>query len=56
MSDEESRAGYFLGLLGKEQQAHLAQVRKHLEVPRPHPTTEQLEEANNAERSEGFPV
>jgi hypothetical protein len=54
VSDEDTRAGYFLGLLGKEQQQHLVQVRKGLEVPCPQPTKEQIEEARDAERSEGI--
>lgn len=49
MSDEESRAGYFLGLLDREQWERLQLVKGGLEVPRPKPTQEQLEEAHNAE-------
>jgi hypothetical protein len=49
MSDEESRAGYFLSLLDKEQQGHLARVKGGLEVPCGKPTEEQVEEVQNAE-------
>ena len=52
MSDEESRAGYFLGLLDPEQRTHLGQVRKGLEVPCNKPTEKQLEEASNVELGE----
>jgi hypothetical protein len=51
MSDEESRAGYFLGLLDRDQWDNLQKVKQSLEVPRPHPTEEQLKEAEDAERS-----
>lgn len=49
----EDRGSYFLSLLDKEQQVHLGQVRRGLEVPLDKPTEEQIEEARNAERSQG---
>lgn len=49
MSDEESRAGYFLGLLNADQWERLQAVKKGLDVPKPVPTQEELEEAHNAE-------
>lgn len=56
MQNNEDRGSYFLSLLGKEQQANLGQVRRGLEIPRPQPTEAQLEEARNAECSEGLSV
>ncbi len=44
-----ARSQFFLGLLGKEQQANLRQVRQHLEVPCPQPTDREIEEAADAE-------
>jgi len=54
MRDEESRAGYFLNLLDPQQRANLVQVRKGLEIPLPQPTQQELEEAQNAQCSEGI--
>lgn len=51
MLHAEDKANYFRQLLAPGQQDYLDRVRQVLEVPCPHPTQEELEEAENAERS-----
>lgn len=51
MLQSEDKAGYFRQLLLPAQQDYLERVQQSLGVPCPHPTQEELEEAENAERS-----
>lgn len=50
-TDVNERANFFRTLLSMEQQANLAQVKRGLDVPRPTPTQEQIEEAQLAAES-----
>ena len=51
MLQSDDKATYFRQLLLPAQQDHLVRVQQSLEVPCPHPTPEQLEEAEHAECS-----
>ena len=56
VNEAVERANYFLGLLGPDRQVFLERVKRGLAIPCPQPTVQQLEEAQNAERSEGVSV
>lgn len=51
MLQTEDKASYFRQLLAPGQRDYLDRVQQVLEVPCPHPTQEQLEEAEHAECS-----
>lgn len=54
MDAKTSKSDFFHSLLGKDQALSLELVKGGLEVPKGKPTDRQLEEAENAECSEGI--